>query len=176
MPTGYIVLFPGGYAPDGTGTGNNQAALSLEVSAAAQTTNTPKATFPKLLFDGATDEHWLFSFLIPGNYASGGTLRGKIKFTSATSGDAIMKAGQVTTVDGSTDDDALAFAAVDLSASITAPGTQGQVVEFTITLTTTNIAANRKCVLFIGRDPDNASDTIASDLELLALTFEYVTS
>src|SRR3972149_8831079 len=105
MGTGTLNLFPGGIAPDGSGTGNNTAALSYEVSTGTQTTNTPKATQLKLLFDGTTDEHWLFGFLIPGDYLSGGTLRGVVKFTSATSGNAIMKAGQVTTVNDSTDDD-----------------------------------------------------------------------
>jgi len=176
MATGFLSLFPGGIAPDGSGSGNNTAALSYEVSAAAQTANTPKASQLKLLFDGAIDEHWLFACLLPSNYASGGTLRGKVKFTSAGAGTAIMKAGQVSTVDSSTDDDALAFAAGDLSAAIPAPGTQGQTVEFTIALTATNMAANRKMVFFVGRDPDHASDTIATDLELVALNFEYTTT
>ena len=97
MATGFIALFPGGIAPDGSGSGNNTAALSYEVSAAVQTTNTPKATQLKLLFDGATDEHWLFSFLLPGNYASGGTLRGKVKFTSAITGTATRSKPTATT-------------------------------------------------------------------------------
>ena len=176
MATGILNLFPGGVAPDNTGTGNATAALSYEVSAAAQTANTPKATQLKLLFDGATDEHWTFSFELPSDYASGGTLRGVVKFTTAVSGTAIMKAGQVSTINSSTDDDALVYAAADLSASITAPATQGQTVEFTITLTTTNMAVNRKIAMFIGRDPDNASDTITTDLELLAINFEYTTT
>lgn len=173
MSTSYMQLFPGGFAPDGSGSGNNTAALSYEVSAAVQTANTPKATQLKLLFDGTTDEHWMFSFLIPGDYVSGGTIRGVCKFTSATSGDAIMKAGQVTSIDGTDDDDALVFVAADTSAAITAPGTQGQTISFTITLTTTGMAADRKCVIFIGRDPDNGSDGVTTDLELLALTLEY---
>lgn len=176
MATGYINLFPGGVAPDGSGSGNNTAALSYEVSTGTQTTNTPKATQLKLLFDGTTDEHWLFSLLLPGDYSSGGTLRGEVKFTSATSGNAIMKGGQVTTVTDSTDDDAVIFAAGDLSAAIAADITQGQTTAFTIALTTTNMAANDKCILFIGRDPDNASDTITTDLELLALNLEYTTT
>lgn len=175
MATTFINLFPGGLAPDGSGTGNNTAALSYEVSAAAQTPNTPKAAQLKLLFDAATDEHWLFSFLMPGDYVSGGTLKGIIKFTSAITGNAIMKAGQVSSVNSSTDDDVLAFTAGDLSASIAAPGTQGQTIAFTITLTATNIAANRKIVMFIGRDADNASDNAAGDVELLTLNFEYTT-
>lgn len=176
MAIDYIQLFPGGFAPDGSGSGNDAAALSYEVSGAAQTTNTPKTTQLKLLFDGATDEHWEFQFALPGNWSSGGTLRGKAKFTSATSGNAIMKAGVAFTTDGSTDDDSLVFAAADVSASVAAPATQGQTVEFTIALTMTGAAVNRKCVVFVGRDPDNASDTVTTDLELLSLVLEYTTA
>jgi len=176
MATGHVLLFPGGIAPDGSGSGNNTAALSYEVSGATQTSNTPKVTFLKLLFDGVTDEHWLFSFLLPSDYSSGGTLRGTVKFTSATTGNAIMKASQATTTDDSTDDDALVFIAAAVSASIAADATQGQTTAFTVALTTTNMSSNRKIVIFIGRDPDNASDTITTDLELLVLSFEYTTT
>ena len=173
MSIGYYNLFPGGIAPDGSGSGNNSAALSYEVSSGTQTANTPKATQLKLLFDGTTDEHWMFDFLMPGDYSSGGTLRGVCKFTSATTGNAIMKGGQGSSVDSSTNDNAIVFAAGDLSSAIAAPGTQGQTISFTISLTATNMAANRRCCIFIGRDPDNASDTITTDLELCALNFEY---
>lgn len=176
MATAYVQLFPGGVGADNTGSGNNSAALSMDVSTGTQTTNTPKATALKLLFDATTDEHWLFNLLTPGDYASGGTLRGVAKFTSATTGNAIMKAGQVSSTDASTDDDAVVFAAGDLSASIAAPGTQGQTVSFTIALTATNMAANKTMRLFIGRDPDHASDTAIGDLELLSLNLEYTTT
>lgn len=174
--TGTIILFPGGVGPDGTGSGNDSAALTMDVSAGTQTTNTPKATALKLAFGDAVDQHWMFNFLLPGDYASGGTLRGKLKMETATTGNVIMKAGQVTTIDGSTDDDAVVFAAGDLSAAIAAPGTQGQTVEFTIALTATNMAANRKIALFIGRDQDNGSDTMTGKAELVGLNFEYVTT
>lgn len=173
MPTGIVGLFPGGHAPDNTGSGNKQAGLAYQASGASQTSNTPKASQLSLLFDASTDEHWLFQFRIPADYISGGLLRGKCKFVSATSGNAIMKAGQVTSIDSSTDDDALVFVAADVSAAIAAPGTQGQVKEFTITLTATNMAAGRKCEMFIGRDADNGSDTATGDLQLLTLDFEY---
>ena len=176
MATGTISLFPGGIAPDGSGAGNNTAALSYEVSTGTQTANTPKVSQLKILFDGVTDEHWLFSGLMPGDYASGGLLRGIVKFTSAITGNAVMKGGVYASVNGSTDDDAGVFAAADLSAAIAAPATQGQTVEFTITLTATNVAANRKVVFFVGRDPDNASDDITTDLELTAMNFEYTTT
>lgn len=176
MATGFVQLFPGGVGSDNTGSGNNSAALSLDVSTGTQTTNTPKATALKLLFDATTDEHWTFSIQTPGDYASGGTLRGHVKFTSATTGNAIMKGGQVSTTDGSTDDDAVVFAAANVSASIAAPATQGQTVQFTISLTTTNMGAEKLMRLFIGRDPDNASDTATGDVELMDLMLEYVTA
>lgn len=176
MATGYILLFPGGTAPDGTGSINNTAALTYEVSTGTQTSGTPKASQLKLLFDGTTDEHWMFSFLNPGDYASGGTLRGKCKFTSATSGTAILKGGQGSSTDSNTDDDAVVFAAKDVSGTLTAPGTQGQVIEFTITLTTTNMGADKKIQMFVGRDPTNGSDTITTDLELTDVTYEYTTT
>lgn len=175
MPTASNNLFPGGFSPDGSGSGNDSASLVSEVSAATQTSNTPKAKQLKLRFLGTTDEHWLFSKQLPPNYASGGTLRGVLKFLTATSGTAVVKAGQVTSVNSSTDDDALVFAAAAVSSAISAPATQGQTVEFSIALTTTNMAASRKIIIFIGRDTDHASDTITTELELLSLALEYTT-
>lgn len=175
MATGIIELFPGGEAPDGS-SGNAAAAFTVEKCSGSPPTDAPNVHQAKLLFDGATqDECWLFSLILPADFSLSTTplLRGVCKFTSATSGTAIMKAGQQSTTNGSTDDDAAAFAAKDVSASISAPATQGQTVEFTINLTTTGMAANRKCVIFIGRDYDNASDTITTDLELLGLVLEY---
>jgi len=175
MATGIVNVFPGGVGPDNA-TASQSAALSYDASATAGSGNVPKSYAMKLLFDATTDEHWMFNLLLPADYASGGTLRGVAKFTSAVANAAIMKAGQVTTVDGSTDDDATSYAATDLSSSVTAPGTQGQTVSFTIALTTTNMAANRLCRLYIGREPDNASDTATGDLELLSLNLEYTTA
>jgi hypothetical protein len=176
MATGYLELFPGGCAPDGSGTINNAAALSYEVSTGTQTANTPKATQLKLLFDAATDEHWMFAFQIPGDYASGGTLRGTFKMTSATASDVIWKGGQASSVNSSTAQGAIVFAAGDLATAVTVPGTAGHTIGFTITLTTTNMAVNRHMELFIGRDADNAGDTATGDAELLSLNFEYTTT
>ena len=174
MTTGYIFLFSGGHAPDGSGTGNNSAALSYVISTGAQTTNTPKASFLELLFDAATDEHWMFSFIAPGDYSSGGTLRGKIKSATVSAGNAIMKGGISPAAANSRNDDV--FNAADLSAAIALPATAEQEIEFTITLTVTNVAANTEVVVFIGRDADNASDTATGDIKLTTLNFEYTTT
>lgn len=173
MATAYLNLFPGGTAPDGSGTGNNTAALSYVVSTGAQTTNTPKATFLELLFDAATDEHWMFSFQMPGDYASGGTLRGKIKSATVSAGNAIMKAG-ISPSTGAVNDDL--FNAGDLSSAVALPATAEQEVEFTIALTVTSVVANGRVVVFVGRDADNASDTATGDVKLTSLNFEYTTT
>jgi hypothetical protein len=170
---GIYTLFPGGTGPDNTGTGNNSAALTYEVSTGTQTTNTPKATQLKLLFDAATDSHWMFSLIIPSTYVSGGTLRGKFKMASATSGNIIMKASQITVSD-TAQDNASVFPAPASSGAVAVPGTAGAIAQFTITLPTTNFSPNRKCVIFIGRDADDAGDTATGNLELTNLNFEYV--
>lgn len=174
MATGYLILFPGGFAPDGSGSGNNTAALSYEVSTGTQTTNTPKVSRLKLLFDPTTDEHWEFQFKMPGNYASGGTLRGQIGVNAVSPGNVIMKAGISESSGNRTDD---LFLAADVSSAIAMPATANQGTEFTITLTMTSIAANDEVVVFGGRDADNASDTVNSnDAELTSLNFEYTTT
>lgn len=173
MGTGYIELFPGGYAPDKSGSGNQHAGLSYQVSTGVQTANTPKVSQLLLLFDPTIDEHWMFSFLIPGDWASGATLHGVLKCAIAITGNIIMKGGQFSSVDGSTNDLTALFTAADLSAAIAAPGVIGQTVSFTIALTTTGMAINRKCIIFIGRDADHASDTTTGDVELLSLNLEY---
>lgn len=171
MPTRYMALFPGGHATDGSGTGNDAAALSQEVSTGTQTTNTPKVTRFKLLFDPTTDEHWQFQFKMPGDYSSGGTLRGQIGVNAVSPGNVIMKAGISESSGNRTDD---LFLAADVSGAIAMPGTANQGTEFTIALTMTSIVANDEVVLFIGRDADNASDTVNSDdVDLTSLTFEY---
>ena len=174
MATAYIQLFPGGFAPDGSGTGNNTAALSYEVSTGTQTTNTPKVSRMKLLLDPTTDEHWMFQFKMPGDYSSGGTLRGQIGVGAVSPGDVIMKAGISESTGNRTDD---VFLAGDVSSAIAMPATANQGTEFTIPLTVTSIAANDEIVVFIGRDADNASDTVnADDVELTSLNLEYTTT
>lgn len=174
MATGYITLFPGGEATDATGTGNNPAALSYEVSSGTQTSNTPKVSRLKLLFDPTTDEHWVFQFKMPGDYASGGTLRGQIGVNAVSPGNVYMKGGISESSGDRTDD---LFLAADSSGAIAMPATANQGTEFTIALTMTSIAANDEVVVFIGRDADNASDTVDSDdAQLTSLNFEYTTT
>jgi hypothetical protein len=159
--------------PDGTGTGNNPPELIREVSTGTQTTNTPKRTRTFAKFDAATDEHLEWGRSLPADYVSGGTLRGKWKAATATTGAVMWKGGICFTTDGATVDSAIVFTAADAAAAATAPGTLGQTGEFTIPLTMTGAAANREFTVFLGRDADHASDTMAGDAVLVSLRLEY---
>jgi hypothetical protein len=172
------ILFPVSEVtlPDGSGSGNNPAALATEISSGSQETNSPKVTQEVLAFDAATDEHAMWAFTMPANYGSGGTIKGKVKAASATSGSFVVKAGIAPCEDGTDDDDALVFNTVGTD-TVTVPAVQGELVEFEILLTMTNVAAGRKCVLFVGRDADNGSDNGAGDMLMVGtVNLEFVTA
>lgn len=169
---GVIHLYPGGYGTDNSGTGNTSSIVVYETSTGTQTTNTPKVSQQVLEFSASVDNHWLFAVQIPHNYSSGGTLRGTVRLLSTT-GNVVMKAGQVCSTNDTTDDTATVFVAADNSSPIGTDSTL-QLQTFTIALTTTGMAADRKCVIFIGRDPDHGSDDNASACRLASLDLEFV--
>lgn len=177
MATGYVQLFPGGIGTDQS-TDNLVADLTYEKSTGTLA-NAPSPVQVMLAFDGTADldEHWTFSFIIPGDYSGSPVLKGIYKMAAGiSSGNVVWKGGQASSENGVTDDDAKAFAAVATTISAV-PGTQGQTKEFTLTLTATTMAASRHCVVFIGRDAsDTTNDTAAGDAYLLSLVFEYTTA
>lgn len=177
MATGYVILpVFGGHAPDGSGTVNNPARPELTVSSGSQTTNAAKVTWPTLLFAGATaDEHWEWSFHLPGDYASGGTLRLTFSTKGTSTNGVTMKGAACCLVVGTTDMDSAIYDTV-VTANGTPSATQGITTQITLPLTMTNAAANRPINVMVGRDQDNGSDTNTNDLVLLAASFEYTTT
>jgi len=176
MTTGYVTLpIPGGIAPDGSGTVNIAATPEVMISSGTQTTNSPKVTRIWLLMDPTTDEAWMWSFTLPGDYASGGTIRATFSTKGTSANGITLKGAAAIQVTGTTDSDAAVFDTV-VTANGTPSTTQGIQTQITLALTMTNAAANRPCVLMLGRDPDNASDTNANDLCLQEATFEYTTT
>lgn len=167
-----VKLFPGGYAPDNTGTNNAAGTVTDEISPAVQTAGTPKVTQLKLLLSSGTQEHWMFQLQLPPTYTSGGTLRGKFKMASAITGNIEVISGQASTTDLSSNDNSLVFTALDATGAIAVPGTLGQIKEFTLALTTTGMAANRKCIIFVGRRI-TVSGNATGNMELLSLNLEF---
>lgn len=176
MATGhYPLAIPGGFAPDGSGSGNVPATPEPYISSGTQTSNSPKASGIWLLFDPSTDEHWMWSFTLPSDYASGGTLRLTWATKGTSTNPVYWKGATAIGVVGTTDWDAIVFDTV-ATGNGNAASTQGVTTQTTITLTMTNAAANRPIIIMVGRDADNASDTNANDACLIAATFEYTTT
>jgi hypothetical protein len=172
--TRYLPLpITGGYPPDGSGTTNNPATPEKIISSGTQTTNACKVTYFGLLFDPTTDEHWMWDFTLPANYSSGGTLRVTFSNKGTSANGVTWKAAAACIVVGTTDKDAVVFDTV-VTANATPSTTTGITTQSTLALTMTNAAANVPITVMLGRDPDNASDTNASDMRVEEVTFEYV--
>lgn len=177
MPTGYFELFPaGGLLPDGS-SGNVAGSLQSEKSTGTPPTGAPNVH--KLKYAVSVDDWMTFqatprgrSSADDGTTISAATVRIKFKMVSATTGNVRFAAGQVSIVESSTDDDAVAYAALDNSGDVAVPGTQGQVKEATVTLTNTNMQVGRLCELFAGRDAAGASEA-TGDAEILSIELEY---
>lgn len=175
MAVGRVILpIPGGVAPDGSGSGNIPAILEKIVSSGAQTSNTPKVSYVQLVFDQGNEEHWMWNFQLPTDYASGGTLR-LLWGSKVTSGSVVWKAGIEIADASSTDLDSSVYNTSDLSAAVSVPASVGRYQETAITLTMTGATAGEWTSIFVGRDATNASDSAAGDATLVAATFEYVT-
>lgn len=175
MTTGYVACY---LEPlhDASGTINNPATPETVVSSGSQPTNGAKVTWPTLLFDQSTDEHAAITLQLPGNWASGGTLRIKMG-AKVTSGNVIVKHATCALTDSSTDSDAAVYGTVTTESATAVPGTVGHVKEVALTLDTTGWAAKRYIQIMVGRDADNGSDTAAGDMVLLeAAVLEYTTT
>lgn len=174
MSTGTLLLpVLAGTAPGG---GSNDAAARPEAfssSSAASSGNPgglPIVRGVRLLFSPSTDQHWLWQFAIPQDYASGGTLRLWFGVKTA-SNNVVWKAALRGYTDSTTDISSTGF---DTSAQTTsaAPGTN-TVKQDTIALSVGSLAAGRFVVLEVGRDADNTSDNNTGDAVLYAVQFEY---
>jgi len=149
--------------------------LHNEPPAAIYATLDSRNGHPVLDFDGATDEEAVFSGVLPAHYAGGGlTVDTYWAFSSATSGSLRVQAAIERMDASSLDIDADSFASFQ-SAGGSAPGTSGQVIVVTVTLSSganmDSLAAGEAFRLKIRRDADGTSgtDDIATDAELVAV-------
>lgn len=118
---------------------------------------------PILTFSGTTDQEAVFHGRLPAEYAGGGlTIDTYWTFASATSGSLRVQAAIERMDLSSLDIDADSFAAFQ-SAGGTAPGTPGQIIKVTVTLTDgaqmDSLAAGELFRLKIRRDADGTSGT-----------------
>jgi hypothetical protein len=114
---------------------------------------------------------------MPGDYASGGSLKLLGTINSTTGNVAFMQA----TLSATTPADADTFLEHAFSAaatvSITANATEARrLLTGTITLNMDSAAAGDLITIRLLRDPANGSDTHTSDFEFLAAEFSYTTT
>jgi hypothetical protein len=123
-------------------------------------------------FDAATDEALDFTGVMPAHYGGGGlTIAILFMMSSATSGNVVLDV--LLERHGATDDlDSSLFAAAN-SGTQAVPGTSGYIGTATVTFTDgadmDSIAAGDHFRLRVNRDANNAADTAAGDLELVAV-------
>ena len=126
---------------------------------------------PVLAFDAATDETAYWTLIAPQGLSGAQTLVITYAMASATSGNVVLAAAVEAVSDGDAADlDATtSFDTVNTSSATAVPGTAGQIDQISITLTNADSMAAADYVrIAISRDADNASDTAAGDLYLLA--------
>ena len=180
MATGTILFDMAGAMPaDGTGTINNPAQATVSVSATAQTTNAPKSTVLSWAFDATTDEHVEWTFPMPENYASGGTLRLSSACVNgqAAAAEVIWKSAlAATTPDAVENAVTKVFGTVATGSALFNSLASGIAVSTAISPGLDSVAAGDTVTLFIGRDADHTMDDAAGDVLLLTARFEYVTT
>lgn len=174
MATARIFVFFGDETDPAT---NAPAAVASEASGAAAPTNGQQLRRRFRGFDSATDEGIFLTFLLPSNYSSGGTLTFRHS-SNATSGNIIWKTGYALSTPGTTDFDGVAIGTVTAAAASATNATAGVETSVSIDLGVTGATAGQILYVYLGRDADNASDTVnANDAELcepLLLTFNVV--
>ena len=171
--TGSILLGPGSAVlPDGS-TSN----LAPGMTRRQGTQTGAKTHFLTLDFDGGGNlegAHWVFR--LPANYLSGGTL--KISWmANATSNNVKWQAevGAITPGDADTPLEHAFAAAATVTSAVNSTEAR-RLVESSITLTMDSAAAADIIELYVFRDSADGSDTATVDAEMIAMTFEYVTS
>lgn len=172
MTVGNVILTPGAAVlPDGS-TNNAAPALQRVKSSASA----PGIYALQLCFDASAEEWATWQFRMPDDYASGPTLKIAWKATSATSGGVVWDARVSATSSGDSQDvDAQDFDSAN-TATGTAPGTAGYLLETSITLTNADsVAAGDFVVVRLARAAANGSDTATGDAELMMAAVSYTT-
>ena len=167
-PTRVVILpIPGGYGPN-----TNPATQESVISSAGPTANAPFVEYYQNAYDPDVDQEWFWSFSLPYDYGSGGTLRIIWATKGTDTNPVVWKGATAIPILGTTDADESVFDTV-VTASGVPSSTQGILSETTIDLTMANAAPYRPIIVMVGRDADNPSDTNPNVAVHLEVAFEY---
>ncbi len=174
MATGTVLLLPGGATlPDGSA---NNVGPGMSLRQGSQTGK--KYHGLTLDFDGAgsgVESAW-WTFRLPANYASGGTLQ--IQWQSNATANAVKwqaQVGAITPADADTPLEHALAAAATVTTNVNTTEAR-RLTESSITLTMDSAAAGDMVELVIFRDAADAADTNTADAEMIEAAFEYVTT
>lgn len=173
MATGYVVLTPGSAVlPDGSA---SNLAAGMTRRQGSQTG--AKAHYLTLDFDGsgAVECAW-WTFVMPGNYASGGTL--ELYWTTNATSNAVKwqaQVGAITPDDADTPLEHALGAAATVTTNVNTTEAR-RLTKSSITLTTDSAAPGDLIELLVFRDSGDGSDTNTADAELIAAVLSYTTS
>ena len=167
--TGTLELLPGGSTLPDSSSGNAPAALTRVQG----TESNPKKHFLILGYDGAgsTIEYAWWTFIMPADYVSGGTLDISW-YANSTSGTVNWNArvGAVTAGDADTPIEHACAAEANVTDNVNATEANRLVLS-TISLTMDSAAAGDVMFLVIYRDPND--DTCTADANLIGAVMKY---
>lgn len=172
MASARIFTWPG----DETDTSAPPAAWATDTSGGSPPTNGLAVAQRFRGFDAASDEAIALTYQLPSNYSSGGTLSFRFSSAAATSGNCVWKYAYALERPGTTDQDTIVYGTVSTS-TVATNGTAGVAANVSLDLGVSGAAVGDILHVFLGRDADNAADTLAGDAELrapLLLTFNVV--
>lgn len=151
----------------------NNAAAQIQKKTSSGGTLHP--AWVEALFDDGTDEHVMFTFLMPDNYASDPVVDVYYKAAAATSGTAAFGAAIMAVSDGDAQDvDADAFDTAN-AGTATVPGTAGFMDVISITMSNDDsLAANDYINLVVFRDV--TGDSVTGDLEVVLVVLRYTST
>jgi len=151
----------------------NNAAAQLQLKTSSGGTLHP--AWIEALFDASTDEHIMFTFLMPSNYASNPIVDVYYKCASATENDVCFAAAVAAVTPGdAVDVDAKAFDTPNANTD-TVAGTAGHEKVVSITLTDNDsLAANDNITLVVFRDV--SGDSVAGDVEVRLVVLRYTST
>lgn len=175
MATGSILLSPASaFVPDGSTDNIPPGLVRLKGTQTGADVHKVVAAYDGA---GAVHESLYWSFIMPQNYASGGTLRLNGTVNSITAGNVVMQAQVGATTPGDVDTPLEHAFAAAATVTIAVNTTEARrLLTGTITLTMDSAAIGDEIIIRIFRDPANASDTSLIDFELWDATFEYTTT
>lgn len=174
MATGTIPLLPGSATfPDGS-SGN----AAPQLTRVQGTESNPKKHYLAIAYDAATDEHAWWTFRMPANWASGGTVKIQWQANATTSTTVRwgVRIGAVTPADADTPNEHATTTATT-GASSTNTTEANRLVECSIDCSANldGLATGDLVFVVIYRDADGTSgtDDLAVDASLIAAALEY---